>query len=131
MINPQGLGIVAAAGAPKAIGPYSQAVIADGVIYTAGQIALDPGTNEMVGRTTAEQTDRVLKNLAAVLAAAGSGLGLVIKTTVYLVDMADFPAMNEVYARHFGSHKPARSTIQAAGLPKGARIEIDAVARVG
>ncbi len=131
MINPQGLGVVAAAGAPKAIGPYSQAVIADGVIYTAGQIALDPGTNEMVGRTTAEQTDRVLKNLAAVLAAAGSGLGLVIKTTVYLVDMADFPAMNEVYARHFGSHKPARSTIQAAGLPKGARIEIDAVARVG
>ncbi len=131
MINPQGLGIVAAAGAPKAIGPYSQAVIADGVIYTAGQIALDPGTNEMVGRTTAEQTDRVLKNLAAVLAAAGSGLGLVIKTTVYLVDMADFPAMNEAYARHFGSHKPARSTIQAAGLPKGARIEIDAVARVG
>jgi len=131
VINPQGLGVVAAAGAPKAIGPYSQAVIADGVIYTAGQIALDPGTNEMVGRTTAEQTDRVLKNLAAVLAAAGSGLGLVIKTTVYLVDMADFPAMNEVYARHFGSHKPARSTIQAAGLPKGARIEIDAVARVG
>ena len=131
MINPQGLGIVAAAGAPKAIGPYSQAVIADGVIYTAGQIALDPGTNEMVGRTTAEQTDRVLKNLAAVLAAAGSGLGLVIKTTVYLADMTDFPAMNEVYARHFGSHKPARSTIQAAGLPKGARIEIDAVARVG
>jgi len=131
VINPQGLGIVAAAGAPKAIGPYSQAVIADGVIYTAGQIALDPGTNEMVGRTTAEQTDRVLKNLAAVLAAAGSGLGLVIKTTVYLVDMADFPAMNEAYARHFGSHKPARSTIQAAGLPKGARIEIDAVARVG
>jgi len=131
VINPQGLGIVAATGAPKAIGPYSQAVITDGVIYTAGQIALDPDTNEMVGRTTAEQTDRVLRNLAAVLAAAGSGLGLVIKTTVYLVDMADFPAMNEVYARHFGSHKPARSTIQAAALPKGARIEIDALARVG
>ncbi len=131
MINPQGLGIVAATGAPKAIGPYSQAVITDGVIYTAGQIALDPDTNEMVGRTTAEQTDRVLRNLAAVLAAAGSGLGLVVKTTVYLVDMADFPAMNEVYARHFGSHKPARSTIQAAALPKGARIEIDALARVG
>jgi len=131
VINPQGLGIVAATGAPKAIGPYSQAVITDGVIYTAGQIALDPDTNEMVGRTTAEQTDRVLRNLAAVLAAAGSGLGLVVKTTVYLVDMADFPAMNEVYARHFGSHKPARSTIQAAALPKGARIEIDALARVG
>jgi len=131
VINPQGLHSVAAAGAPKAIGPYSQAVIVDGVIFTAGQIALDPDTNEMVGRTTAEQTDRVLRNLAAVLTAAGSGLRLVIKTTVYLVDMADFPAMNEVYARHFGSHKPARSTIQAAALPKDARIEIDALARVG
>jgi len=126
-----GLEIVAAAGAPKAIGPYSQAVIVDGTIYTAGQIALDPTTNEIVGKTTAEQTDRVLKNLAAVLAAAGSGFNRVVKTTVYLIDMADFPAMNEVYARHFGSHKPARATIQAAALPKGVRIEIDAVARVG
>jgi 2-iminobutanoate/2-iminopropanoate deaminase len=126
-----GLGIVTAAGAPKAIGPYSQAVIVDGTIYTAGQIALDPTTNEVVGSTTAEQTDRVLKNLAAVLAAAGSGLKLVVKTTVYMIDIADFPAMNEVYARHFGSHKPARATIQAAALPKGVRIEIDAIARVG
>jgi 2-iminobutanoate/2-iminopropanoate deaminase len=126
-----GLRIVAADGAPKAIGPYSQAIIVDGTIYTAGQIALDPATNEVVGKTTAEQTDRVLKNLAAVLAAAGSGLNMVVKTTVYLVDMADFPAMNEVYARHFGSHKPARATIQAAALPKGVRIEIDAIARVG
>jgi 2-iminobutanoate/2-iminopropanoate deaminase len=126
-----GLRLVAAEGAPKAIGPYSQAVIVDGTIYLAGQIALDPATNEVVGKTTAEQTDRVLKNLAAVLAAAGSGFNLVIKTTVYLIDMADFPAMNEVYARHFGSHKPARATIQAAGLPKGVRIEIDAIARVG
>jgi 2-iminobutanoate/2-iminopropanoate deaminase len=126
-----GLGIVVAAAAPKAIGPYSQAVIVDGMIYTAGQIALDPTTNEVVGKTTAEQTDRVLKNLAAVLAAAGSGLHMVVKTTVYLIDMADFPAMNEVYARHFGSHKPARATIQAAALPKGVRIEIDAIARVG
>jgi 2-iminobutanoate/2-iminopropanoate deaminase len=126
-----GLGIVAAGGAPKAIGPYSQAVIVDGTIYTAGQIALDPTTNEVVGSTTAEQTDRVLKNLAAVLAAAGSGLKFVVKTTVYMIDIADFPAMNEVYARHFGSHKPARATIQAAALPKGVRIEIDAIARVG
>jgi 2-iminobutanoate/2-iminopropanoate deaminase len=125
-----GLGIVAADGAPKAIGPYSQAVIADGTVYTAGQIALDPKTNEVVGRTTAEQTEQVLRNLAAVLAAAGSGLTYVVKTTVYLVDMADFPAMNEVYARHFASHKPARATIQAAGLPKGVRIEMDAIARV-
>jgi 2-iminobutanoate/2-iminopropanoate deaminase len=126
-----GLGIVVAAGAPKAIGPYSQAVIVNDTIYAAGQIALDPTTNEVVGKTTAEQTDRVLKNLAAVLAAAGSGLNMVVKTTVYLIDMADFPAMNEVYARHFGSHKPARATIQAAALPKGVRIEIDAIARVG
>ena len=126
-----GLGIVAADGAPKAIGPYSQAVIVDRIIYTAGQISLDPKSNELVGRTTAEQTDQVLKNLTAVLKSAGSGLGLVIKTTVYLVDMGDFPAMNEVYARHFGSHKPARSTIQAAALPKGARIEMDAIARIG
>jgi 2-iminobutanoate/2-iminopropanoate deaminase len=124
------LSLVTADGAPRAIGPYSQAVIADGTIYAAGQIALDPTTNTVVGRTTAEQTDQVLKNLAAVLRAAGSSLGLVVKTTVYLLDMADFPAMNEVYARHFGSHKPARSTIQAAALPKGVRIEIDAIARV-
>lgn len=125
------LRIVAADGAPKAIGPYSQAIIAEGTVYLAGQIALDPATNEVVGKTTAEQTDRVLKNLAAVLAAAGSGLNLVVKTTVYLLDMADFPAMNEVYARHFTAHKPARATIQAAALPKGVRIEIDAIARVG
>jgi 2-iminobutanoate/2-iminopropanoate deaminase len=126
-----GLRIVAADEAPKAIGPYSQAIVVDGTIYMAGQIALDPTTNQVVGKTTAEQTDRVLKNLAAVLSAAGSGLNLVVKTTVYLIDMADFPAMNEVYARHFGGHKPARATIQAAGLPKGVRIEIDAIARVG
>lgn len=126
-----GFGIVAAEGAPKAIGPYSQAVIVDGIIYTAGQISLDPRSNDLVGKTTAEQTEQVLRNLAAVLKAAGSGLSLVIKTTVYLIDMADFPAMNEVYARHFASHKPARSTIQAAALPKGARIELDAIARIG
>jgi 2-iminobutanoate/2-iminopropanoate deaminase len=130
-VKANGLKLVAAEGAPKAIGPYSQAVIVDGTIYMAGQIALDPTTNEVVGKTTAEQTDRVLKNLASVLAAAGSGFNLVVKTTVYLIDMADFPAMNEVYARHFGGHKPARATIQAAGLPKGVRIEIDAIARVG
>lgn len=125
------LGIVSTDAAPKAIGPYSQAVLADGVIYTAGQIPLDPGTGEVVGKTAAEQTDRVLKNLAAILAAAGSGLSHVVKTTVYLADMADFPAMNEVYARHFGAHKPARSTVQAAALPKHVRVEIDAIARQG
>lgn len=121
---------ITAGDAPKAIGPYSQAVIADGTIYTAGQISLDPLTNEVVGRTTAEQTDQVLRNLAAVLKAAGSSLNHVVKTTVYLVDLADFPAMNEVYARHFSTHKPARATLQAVALPKGVRIEIDAIARV-
>jgi 2-iminobutanoate/2-iminopropanoate deaminase len=125
------LKLVAAEGAPKAIGPYSQAVVVDGVVYTAGQIPLDPKTGEIVGKTTAEQADQVFRNLAAILKGAGSGLNLVIKTTVYLVDMADFPAMNEVYAKHFATHKPARSTIQAAALPRGVRVEIDAIARVG
>jgi 2-iminobutanoate/2-iminopropanoate deaminase len=130
-MKPKGLGIVATDRAPQAIGPYSQAMMVGGTVYTAGQIALDPQTGEVVGKTTAEQTDRVLKNLAAVLEAAGSGLGMVVKTTVYLSDMADFPAMNDVYAKHFGAHKPARSTVQAAGLPKGVRVEIDAIARTG
>jgi 2-iminobutanoate/2-iminopropanoate deaminase len=114
--------------APKAIGPYSQAVVADNVVYTAGQVALDPTSGELVGTSVAEQTEQVLKNIAAVLVASGASLGQVVKTTVYLADMADFAAMNEVYARHFGGHRPARSTVQAAGLPKGARVEIDAVA---
>ncbi len=130
-MKPRGMGIVTAEGAPKAIGPYSQAVVVDGTVYTAGQIPLDPKTGDVVGKTTAEQTDQVLKNLAAILKAAGSDLDLVVKTTVYLVDMADFPAMNEVYAKHFARHKPARSTVQAAALPKAVRIEIDAIARVG
>jgi 2-iminobutanoate/2-iminopropanoate deaminase len=114
--------------APKAIGPYSQAIIAGDVVYTAGQVALDPATGELTGRTVAEQTDQALKNITAVLAASGSSLAQVVKTTVYLADMADFTAMNEVYARYFGEHRPARSTVQAAGLPRGARVEIDAIA---
>jgi len=114
--------------APKAIGPYSQAIVTDDVVYTAGQVALDPASGELVGKTVAEQTEQALKNITAVLAASGSSLGQVVKTTVYLADMADFAAMNEVYARHFGGHRPARSTVQAAGLPKGARVEIDAIA---
>lgn len=116
--------------APKAIGPYSQAIVSDGTVFTAGQIALDPKTGAIVGTSTAEQTEQVLKNLAVILEAAGSSLALVVKTTVYLLDMADFPAMNEVYAKHFGAHKPARTTIQAAALPKAVRVEIDAIARV-
>jgi 2-iminobutanoate/2-iminopropanoate deaminase len=119
---------VATERAPKAIGPYSQAIVADGTVYTAGQVALDPQSGALVGQTVGEQTEQVLKNLTAVLTASGSSLGQVVKTTVFLADMADFAAMNEVYARHFGGHRPARSTVQAAGLPKGARVEIDAIA---
>jgi 2-iminobutanoate/2-iminopropanoate deaminase len=122
------LNTVATDKAPKAIGPYSQAIVTDDTVYTAGQVALDPKTGELVGATVAEQTEQVLKNLTAVLAASGSSLGQVVKTTVYLADMADFAAMNDVYARHFGGHRPARSTVQAAGLPKGARVEIEAIA---
>jgi 2-iminobutanoate/2-iminopropanoate deaminase len=125
------LDIVATDGAPKAIGPYSQAVVVDGMVYAAGQIALDPKTGGIVGQTTPEQTEQVLKNLGAILKAAGSGFELVVKTTVYLADMADFPAMNEVYTRYFPNHRPARSTVQAAALPKAARVEIDAIAKIG
>ena len=131
MRKASGLGIVATDAAPKAIGPYSQAITTDGLIFTAGQVALDPQTGELVGRTTAEQTEQVFANLKAVLAAAGSGLANVVKTTVYLADMADFKEMNDVYAKHFGTHKPARSTVQAAGLPKAARVEIDVIAVKG
>ena len=128
MRRASGLGVVATDAAPKAIGPYSQAITMDGLVFTAGQVALDPQSGELVGRTTAEQTEQVFANLKAVLAAAGTALDNVVKTTVYLADMADFGQMNEVYAKHFGSHKPARSTVQAAGLPKGARVEIDVIA---
>jgi 2-iminobutanoate/2-iminopropanoate deaminase len=126
----KGLHSVAADAAPQAIGPYSQAMVTDGMVYTAGQIPLDPKTGAIIGQSTAEQTEQVLKNLEAILEAAGSGLDQVAKTTVYLLDMADFPAMNEVYAKHFANHKPARSTVQAAALPKAVRVEIDAIARV-
>ena len=123
--------VVATDRAPSAIGPYSQALIANGFVFTAGQVGFDPKKMELVGPTVGEQTDQVMKNLAAVLQAAGSGLDRVVKTTVFLADMADFQAMNEVYARHFGNHKPARSTVAAAGLPRGARVEIEVVATVG
>jgi 2-iminobutanoate/2-iminopropanoate deaminase len=128
MRKAKGLGVVATDAAPKAIGPYSQGITTDGLVFTAGQVALDPKSGELVGTTTAQQTEQVLQNLQAVLAAAGTSLGNVVKTTVYLADMADFAQMNEVYAKHFGTHKPARSTVQAAGLPKAARVEIDAIA---
>jgi len=122
--------VVATGGAPKAIGPYSQGIVAQGLVFTAGQIALDPATGEVVPGGVAEQTARVLENLRAILAAAGSGLERVVKTTVFLADMADFVAMNDVYAKVFGDHRPARSTVAAAGLPRGVRVEIEAVATV-
>lgn len=123
--------IVHTDGAPKAIGPYSQATIWNGLVYTAGQIALDPMTMEVVPGGVAEQTEQVFRNLKAVLESAGSGLDRVLKTSVFLADMADFSAMNDVYARHFGAHRPARSTVAAAGLPRGVRVEIDCVAVAG
>jgi len=116
--------------APRAIGPYSQAVVADGWIFCSGQIALDPAGGEVVGGEVSLQTDQVMKNLATVLQAGGASLATVAKTTVFLVDMADFAAMNEVYGRHFGDHRPARATVAVAGLPRGVRVEIECVARV-
>lgn len=114
--------------APGAIGPYSQAIIAHGFIYTAGQIALDPATGLVIDGGIAEQTTRVMANLRAILEAAGSSLSQVVKTTVFLVDMADFGPMNEVYSTAFGDHKPARSTVAVSGLPRGVRVEIEVIA---
>lgn len=120
--------IIATKSAPEAIGPYSQAVAAGGFVFASGQIPLDPRTGMFVPGGVAEQTEQVLRNLAAVLEAAGTGLDRVVKTTVFLTNMEDFAAMNEVYARHFGASPPARATVQAAGLPRGARVEIEAIA---
>ncbi len=114
--------------APAAIGPYSQAAIVGDLVFTAGQVALDPSTGTVIEGGIEAQTARVLENLAAVLGAAGSSLSQVVKTTVFLTDMADFPAMNQVYAQAFGDHKPARATVAVAGLPLGVRVEIETVA---
>jgi len=120
------------AGAPAAIGPYVQAqsVLSGGLewIYTSGQIGLDPGAGKIVAGGTAAETGQVMKNLAAVLAAAGCDFGNVIKTTIYLADMGDFQTVNEIYAEALGDYRPARATVEVAGLPKGARVEIDMVA---
>jgi 2-iminobutanoate/2-iminopropanoate deaminase len=124
------LDFVATAGAPRAIGPYSQGVRANGFLFTAGQVALDPRTGELVSGGIIEQTTRAMENLKAILSAAGTDLSQVVKTTVFLVDMADFTAMNEVYARVFGDHRPARSTVAVAALPKGARVEVEVIAVV-
>jgi 2-iminobutanoate/2-iminopropanoate deaminase len=119
---------IATAAAPAAIGPYAQAIRAGGLVFCSGQIPLDPGSGQVVSGGVAEQTARVLDNLSGVLGAAGLGLGDVVKTTVFLVSMDDFPVMNEVYQRYFPESPPARSTIAVAALPRGARVEIEAVA---
>ncbi len=116
--------------APQAIGPYSQAVVHNGMVYASGQIPLDPATNNLVEDEITAQTIRVLENLKAVLTAAGSSLESVVKTTVYLRDMDEFPQMNDVYGKYFTSHWPARATVQAAKLPKNVRVEIDCIAAV-
>ena len=115
--------------APAAIGPYSQAVRSGGFLFCSGQIPLDPGTGKMVDGGIEAQTDRVLKNLEAVLAAGGATLAAVVKTTVFLADLADFPAMNAVYGKYFPLDPPARATVQAARLPAGALVEIEAIAK--
>ena len=117
--------------APVAIGPYSQGIIAGGFLYTAGQIALDPSTTQVVEGDVVAQTQRVLQNLEAVLAAAGASWKDVVKTTVFLQDMKDFPRMNEVYSAVMGDARPARSTVQVAGLPRGVLVEIELIAHLG
>ena len=122
--------IIATERAPRAIGPYSQAVRSGNLVFASGQIPIDPVTGEFVPGGIAEQTEQVLRNLTAVFEAAGLGMDQVIKTTVFLADMDDFTAMNEVYGRFFGAQPPARATVQAARLPRDARVEIEAIAMV-
>ena len=123
--------IVATDKAPKAIGPYSQAIVHNGLAFLSGQIPLDPATGQLVEGDIAVQTTRVLQNLKAVLEACGSGLDQVVKTTVYMKDMGEFAKMNEVYGKYFSENPPARSTVEAARLPRDVRVEIDAIAIVG
>lgn len=122
--------IVSTTAAPAAIGPYSQAVIANGFLFTAGQIPLDPATMDLVPGGIVEQSERVMENLKAVLAAAGTGFDKVVKSTCFLVDLGDFAAFNEVYAKYFGENPPGRSTVQVAKLPKGSLVEVEVVAVV-
>ena len=116
--------------APGAIGPYSQAIRAGNLVFCSGQIPIDPATGEFVSSVVADQTEQVLKNLGEVLKAAGTDLGNVVKTTVFLSDMNDFAEMNEVYGRYFSENKPARATVQAARLPRDAKVEIDCIALI-
>ncbi|HEV7701756.1 MAG TPA: RidA family protein [Pyrinomonadaceae bacterium] len=119
---------VSTTNAPGAIGPYSQAIKANGMVFCSGQIPIDPATGEFISNVVAEQTEQVLKNLSEVLSAAGSSLDEVVKTTVFLADMNDFAEMNEVYGRYFDANKPARATVQAARLPRDAKVEIECIA---
>jgi len=120
--------IISTKDAPQAIGPYSQAVKANGLIFTSGQIAIDPATQQVITGDVAAQTDRVLRNLSEILEAAGSGLGKVVRCTVFLKNMSDFAAMNEVYGKYFSTAPPARSTVEVARLPKDVLVEIDVIA---
>jgi 2-iminobutanoate/2-iminopropanoate deaminase len=123
--------IIKTEGAPGAIGPYSQAIRAGGFVFASGQIPLDPATGSLVPGDVVKQTEQVMRNISALLEAAGSGLDRIVKTTVFLADMNDFSAMNEVYGRYFDENPPARSTVQAARLPRDARVEIEVVALAG
>jgi 2-iminobutanoate/2-iminopropanoate deaminase len=120
--------IISTKDAPKAIGPYSQAIKANGFIFCSGQIAIDPATQQVITGDIAAQTDRVLRNLSEILEAAGSGLGKVVRSTVFLKNMAEFTSMNEVYGKYFSSSPPARSTVEVARLPKDVLVEIDVIA---
>lgn len=120
--------VISTKDAPQAIGPYSQAIKSNGFIFTAGQVAIDPATQQLVSGDVAAQTDRVLRNLSEILEAAGSGLGKVVRTTVFLRRISDFAAMNTVYGKYFSSAPPARSTVEVSGLPKDALVEIDVIA---
>jgi 2-iminobutanoate/2-iminopropanoate deaminase len=120
--------VIATKEGPQAIGPYSQAIRANGFVFVSGQVAIDPATQQVISGDAAAQTDRVLKNLSGILKAAGSGLEKVVRSTVFLKNMGDFTAMNEVYGRFFGSAPPARSTVEVARLPKDVLVEIDVIA---
>ena len=123
--------VVSTDAAPKAIGPYSQAVVAQGFAFLSGQIPLDPATNQLIDGDISAQTERVLENLKGLLAACGSSLAQVVKTTVFLKDMGEFAQMNEVYGRYFAENPPARATVEAARLPRDVRVEIECIALVG
>ena len=120
--------VISSSDAPKAIGPYSQAIRVNGFVFTSGQVAIDPATQQVISGDIAAQTERVLKNLSGVLNAAGSGLEKIVRTTVFLKNMNDFTAMNEVYGRYFTENPPARSTVEVSRLPKDVLVEIDAIA---